>query len=329
MLERIGSSSRTASYYESASWMYTYQRFLSLIDNDNRYSVEIQINGSNEASNDRRISANFGNDSSEGTAFFANHSVTSSNIRGYGSRQHVVLTVNGTLATLYVNGKYQNSGQIKNAIPYGVRGTRRRMGGTSHGSYFTGDIHSLRIWQDYEAPLQDVETLYANRDSTYFRSLLASTYKTTMMNNIIIANNDRDKSYNQIQNKKFWISHGNRIQKKLINMDRQYEGAAGEARYPSAGGDNTITNTISMNKKGTIFAYGNQAANVTPQGEVSDDSADSKRGAIQVITTKSIVYNGDLDKKTTKYITGTMNDGSYNFFYGDLQIGVLNDFNIG
>ena len=30
--------------------------------------------------------------------------------------------------TLYVNGKYQNSVQIKNAIPYGVRGTRRRQG---------------------------------------------------------------------------------------------------------------------------------------------------------------------------------------------------------
>ena len=136
------------------------------------------------------------------------------------------------------------------------------------------------------------------------------------MNNIIIANNDRDKSYNQIQNKKFWISHGNRIQKKLINIDRQYEGAAGEARYISTGGNRTMTNTISMNKKGTIFAYGNQASNVTPQGEVSDDSADSKRGAIQVITTEPIVYNGDFDKKTTKYITGMMNDGSYNFSMG-------------
>ena len=315
----------TEAFYATSTWLYSNHRFLRFIENDRKYSIEIQLN---VVSNVPVISANFGNDSSEHTGLYSSSNVY--NTRNIDAQQHVVLTVNGTLATLYVNGKYENSTQIKNAIPYGARGTTfKGWGGSNYGNFFTGDVHSLRIWQDYEAPLQDVETLYANRDSTYFKSLLASTYKTTMMNNIIIANNDRDKSYNQIQNKKFWISHGNRIQKKLINIDRQYEGAAGEARYISTGGNRTMTNTISMNKKGTIFAYGNQASNVTPQGEVSDDSADSKRGAIQVITTEPIVYNGDFDKKTTKYITGTMNDGSYNFFYGDLQIGVLNDFNIG
>ena len=91
------------------------------------------------------------------------------NTRNIDAQQHVEPIANGTLATLYVNGKYENSTQIKNAIPYGARGTTfKGWGGSNYGNFFTGDVHSLHL-QDYEAPLQDVETLYANRDSTYFK----------------------------------------------------------------------------------------------------------------------------------------------------------------